>query len=95
VYAFSYDVPGDEGIYRRVQAGLGNEPPKGLIVMMVVKRNGGLRHLGVWESKELFDRFQEERVGPAVAGVLAAIGLTESPPPPEVEEMALVDVVTA
>jgi hypothetical protein len=63
--------------------------------MMVVKRNGGLRHLGVWESKELFDRFQEERVGPAVAGVLAAIGLTESPPPPEVEEMALVDVVTA
>jgi hypothetical protein len=95
MYAFSYDVPGDEGIYRRVQAGLGDEPPKGLIVMMVVKRDEGLRHLGVWESKELFDRFQQERVGPAVAGVLAAIGLTQPPPPPAVEEMALVDVATA
>jgi hypothetical protein len=95
VYAFSYDVPADEGIYRRVQAGLGDEPPKGLIVMMVVKRDEGLRHLGVWESKELFDRFQEERVGPAVAGVLADIGVTESPPPPEIEEMDLVDVATA
>ena len=95
MYAFSYDVPGDEGIYRRVQAGLGEEPPKGLIALMVVKRDGGLRHLGVWESKELFDRFQQERVGPAVAGVLAGIGVTERPAPPEVEEMALVDVATA
>jgi hypothetical protein len=95
VYAFSYEVPADEGIYRRVQAGLGDELPKGLIVMMVVKRDEGLRHLGVWESKELFDRFQEERVGPAVAGVLAAIGVTEPPPPPEIEEMDLVDVATA
>jgi hypothetical protein len=95
VYAFSYDVPGDPGIYQRVKAAIGEEPATGLIVQMVVKRDQGLRHVGVWESKELFDRFQEERVGPAVAGVLAAIGLTESPPPPEVEEMALVDVVTA
>jgi hypothetical protein len=95
MYAFSYDVPGDEGIYQRVKAALGDEPAKGLIVQMVVKRAEGMRHLGVWESRELFDRFQAERVAPAVAGVLAAIGLTEPPGRPEVEELALVDVITA
>jgi hypothetical protein len=40
VYAISYDVPGDEGIYQRVKAALGDEPAKGLIVQMVVKRDG-------------------------------------------------------
>jgi hypothetical protein len=94
VYAFSYDVPGDGGIYRRVNAVIGDEPAKGLIVLMVVKRDGGLRHFGVWESKELFDRFQQERVGPAVAGVLSSLGVNEPPPPPEVEELALVDLIT-
>jgi hypothetical protein len=44
--------------------------------------------------QELFDRFQRERVGPAVAGALASIGLTEPPPRPEIEELALVDVIT-
>jgi hypothetical protein len=94
VYAFSYDVPGDPGIYQRVKAAIGDEPAKGLIVQMVVKRDQGLRHVGVWESKELFDRFQQERVGPAVAETLTSIGVTEPPRRPEIEELALVDVIT-
>ncbi len=94
MYAFSYDVPGDAGIYQRVKAAIGDEPAKGLIVQMVVTRDHGLRHVGVWESKELFDRFQQERVGPAVAGVLASIGVNEPPSSPEFEELVLVDVIT-
>jgi hypothetical protein len=94
VYAFSYDVPADAGIYERVNAALGDEPAKGLIVLMVVKQEGGLRHFGVWESKELFDRFQRERVGPAVAGVLSSLGVNEQPPRPDIEEMTLVDLIT-
>lgn len=94
MYAFSYEVPGDAGIYQRVKAAVGDEPAKGLVVQMVVKRDDGLRHVGVWESKELFDRFQQERVGPAVAGVLASIGVNERPSPPEIEELALVDIIT-
>jgi hypothetical protein len=94
VYAISYDVPADEGIYQRVKAAMGDEPAKGLIVQMVVKRDGGLRHFGVWESKELFDRFQQERVSPAVGRVLASIGVNEPPARPEIEELALVDVIT-
>ena len=93
-YAFVYDVPGDEQMYQRVKSEIGEEAPKGLVVQIVVKREGGLRHIGVWESQDLFDRFQQERVGPAVAKVLASIGVAEPPSRPAVEEMNLVDVIT-
>lgn len=95
-YAFFYDVPGDEHIYGRVKAEIGEEQPKGLLVQLVAKRaeGGGLRHFNVWESKEDWERFREERVDPAVANVLATLGVMEAPPPPSVEEMDLIDVIT-
>jgi hypothetical protein len=94
-YAFFYDVPGDEHIYRKVKAEIGEEQPKGLLVQVVTKRNeGGLRHFNVWESKEDWERFREERVEPAVGNVLATIGVTEAFPRPPEEEMDLIDVIT-
>ena len=45
------------------------------------------------EATREWVRFQEERVGPAVARVLASIGLPEPPSRPAVEEMDLVDVI--
>jgi hypothetical protein len=94
-YAFFYDVPGDEHIYGKVKAEIGQEQPKGLMVQLVAKRDeGGLRHFFVWDSKEDWERFQEERAEPAVAKVLAGIGVTEPPPRPPMEEMHLVDVIT-
>lgn len=93
-YAFFYDVPGDEHFYAQVKTEIGEEQPKGLIVQLVAKRQeGGLRHFNVWESEEDWDRFQEACVGPAVARVLSRIGLTESPPSPQIEEMDLIDIV--
>jgi hypothetical protein len=93
-YAFFYDVPGDERMYGQVKAEIGEARPDGLIFQLVTKRHeGGLRHINVWDSKEDWLRFQEARVGPAVAKVLSRIGVTEAPPPPRVEEMDLVDVV--
>jgi hypothetical protein len=93
--AFFYDVPGDERIYAQVKAELGDELPEGLLVQVVTKRpEGGLRHFNVWESKEAFDRFQRERVGPAVAKVLRGLGITEAPAPPTVEDLELVDVIS-
>src|SRR5215208_3126464 len=94
-YAFFYDVPGDERIYRQVNAEIGSEPAKGLVVQVVTKRpEGGLRHFTVWESPEDWNRFQEDRVTPAVATVLAGMGITDPPPKPAVQEMELVDVIT-
>jgi hypothetical protein len=94
-YAFFYDAPGDERIYATVKAEIGQEQPKGLLVQLVAKRDGGgLRHFNVWESREDWERFQEERVAPALATVLAGIGVTEPPPRPQVEEMELIDIIT-
>ena len=42
-YAFTQDVPIDAAVYSRVLEGLGDEPPKGLIVHLAVQRpEGGL-----------------------------------------------------
>jgi hypothetical protein len=92
-YAFFYDVPGDEHIYGKVKAEIGDDPPKGLLVQLVIERDGeGLRHIHVWESKEDWERFQEERVEPAVTKVLAGIGMTEPPPRSPVRVMNLIDL---
>ena len=94
-YAFLYDVPSNEEIYGKVKAEIGEPLPDGLLVQMVVKHDDGLRHYAVWESKEQWGRFQQERVRPAVARVLASLGIPEPPARPELEEMELVDVITA
>lgn len=90
-YAFQYDVPADEQFYRRVRTEIGDETPKGLVTHLVVKGDGGLRHIGVWESQEDWDRFREERVEPALDKVFAAAGFERRPPRPAEERMELVD----
>jgi hypothetical protein len=91
-YALVYDVPADENMYRQVRAAIGDEQPKGLVAHLVVGVEGGLRHIGVWDSHEDWRRFRDERAQPAVRAVLAAAGLSEMPPEPAVEELRLVDV---
>ena len=92
-YAFQYDVPADKEFYRRVAAEIGDEHPKGVVAHVVVKCDGGLRHIGVWESKEDWERFRAERVTPALERVFAAVGVTHAPPPPPEQELELVDAV--
>ncbi len=91
-YALQYDVPADEQLYRRVAAEIGEEQPKGLVAHVVVKRDGGLRHIEVGDSKEEWERFRTERVEPALDKVFAAAGFAHCPPAPPVQEMDLVDV---
>ncbi len=91
-YALQYDVPADEQFYRRVAAEIGDEQPKGLVAHLVVKRDGGLRHIEVWDSKEEWERFRTERIEPALDKVFAAAGFAHRPPRPPMQEMDLVDV---
>lgn len=91
-YALQYDVPADEQLYRRVAAEIGDEQPKGLVAHLVVKRDGGLRHIEVWDSREEWERFRTERVEPALDKVFAAAGSAHRPPRPPMQEMDLVDV---
>jgi hypothetical protein len=91
-YAFSYEVPASEQMYREVKRLIGNEQPPGLVVHMVVQGERGLRHIEVWDSKAEWEQFHDERVEPAVQQVLTAAGFTQMPPDPLTEELALVDV---
>lgn len=89
-YAFTMDVPIDRGTYDRILEGLGTTPPSGLVCHMCVEReDGGLRYIELWESKEDWVRFQEERLHPVVNPVLARVGFTERPPEPEVRRLTV------
>lgn len=83
-YAFTQDVPIDAGFYKRITDGLGDEPPKGLIVHLAIERpEGGLRYLDMWESEEDCNRFAEERLHPVVHGLLSEVfgdNMPDEPP---------------
>jgi hypothetical protein len=91
-YALEFEVPGDEHLYEQVKLAIGAEPVPGLLVHLVVKTTGGLRHIEVWTSPEEHDRFHRERVEPAVQMVLRSIGLTDPPPLHDHDELDLIDL---
>jgi hypothetical protein len=90
-YTFTQDVPINREIYARLTAALGSSPPKGLISHLAMTTDHGLRYVDVWESKADYERFIEERVHPALAGVLATAGMPR-PPEPEIKEFDLVQL---
>ncbi len=82
-YAFTQDVPIDAAFYKRITDGLGDEPPKGLIVHLAIERpEGGLRYLDMWESEEDCNRFAEDRLHPVVHELLSEIFGDNMPPEP-------------
>lgn len=93
-YAVEYEVPGNEQIYAKVKAEIGEETPDGMVVHFVVKSEGGLRHFEVWDSQQDWERFRDERVDPAVGKVLASLGFEGERPTPHEQVMEVVDVWT-
>jgi hypothetical protein len=92
-YAFTQDVPIDSTFYQRIVAGLGDEPPKGLITHIAVERpEGGLRYIDVWESEEECGRFAEERLHPVVHGLLSEIFGDQLPAEPERIPLSVIHV---
>jgi hypothetical protein len=83
VYAFTQDVPIDAAFYRRITDGLGDTPPEGLIVhLAIVRPEGGLRYIDVWETEQDSDRFASEHLHPVVHGLLAEVFGDQLPPEP-------------
>jgi hypothetical protein len=92
-YAFTQDVPIDAAFYARIVEQLGPEPPDGLIVHLAIERaEGGLRYVDVWESEEQCERFTEQRLHPAVHGLLREIFGDALPPEPEQLSLSVVHV---
>lgn len=91
-YAVVYDVPASEQTYRRVSAAIGDAKPEGLMVHLVLQAEGGLRHIGIWDSQQHWQRFRDERLQPAVHALFTAAGATQMPPGPQVQEFKLIDI---
>jgi len=56
------------------QAGIASDPPAGLIIHTCGEMDGGLRIFDVWETQEDLDRFESERLVPAMNEVSAQSG---------------------
>lgn len=92
-YAFSQDLPTGKDMYDGLSDRIGDEAPKGLIVHLAFETPTGMRVVDVWESEEQFDRFQEERLRPAMDQVLQKAGITrESLQAPQEQELKPVEI---
>jgi hypothetical protein len=56
------------------EMGIQDDPPPGLIFHWAGEVYGRWAITDVWESREAYDRFSEERLQPAVQKVVAAAG---------------------
>lgn len=93
-YAFTYDVPINEEIYRRIMDGVGAERPPGLIAHIACKTDGGLRYTDVWQTKGDFEAFEHDRLHPVIHPILKEM-LGFVPPEPPRTMLDLVDAWTA
>ena len=64
-----------DGILSRMGLTPGGSPPPGALSHFVAATDGGMRVVDVWESREVFDRFAEEKIGP----YSAEVGITTPP----------------
>jgi len=92
-YAFTQDVPIDAAFYERIRTALGDVPPEGLLVHLATERaEGGLCYIDVWESREDWERFVEDRLHPVVHELLRDIFGDTMPPEPEQTALSVVHV---
>jgi hypothetical protein len=92
MYAFTQDVPIHMDTYHKIREALGAEPPKGLVVHLVLENGDGLRYIDVWQSEADFRRFQEERLHPAVRPILQQVFPQGPPGEPVLNPLKVTDV---
>jgi hypothetical protein len=68
MYAYCQDMPGlTEQDARKVEDEVGTEAVAGCVAHVSGPYEGGWRIIDVWESKEALERFQADRLFPALA----------------------------
>ena len=90
-YAFTHDIPANAEIYGKIRGKLGSETPKGLVAHVVQQLEGGLRYIDVWETKQDWEAFRDERVHPVVTEVLAGYGIEHTGDGTTFEEIEVID----
>lgn len=69
------------------------DPPGGLIAHIATEHNGKVQVLDLWESQAHFERFQDERLTPAMDKFMADRGIRLDGPPPEPQFTDAFDLV--
>jgi hypothetical protein len=90
-YAFVQDVPANEEIYVKIRALLPEQAP-GLQAHVVIKREGGLRYVEVWDDEASWLAFRDAHVEPAVDQVLASYGIPHDHSMVTTEPIDVIDV---
>lgn len=90
-YAFIQDVPANEEIYGKIRALLPDDPP-GLVAHIVIKHEGGLRYVDVWDTEAEWETFRDAHVEPAVDTVLASFGIPHDHSLVRTESVEVIDV---
>lgn len=70
-------------VYDAVNAkvGVDTEPPAGMLMHCAGEVDGVFQIIDIWESEEHAERFDTERLGPAINEVLSAAGPGQTPGP--------------
>ena len=68
-YAFVQDTPATWATYLGIAEALGADRPEGLLVHAAGPTEEGFRMIGLWNSRETWDRFRDEHVGPIFDGL--------------------------
>ena len=71
-YAFVQDVPATWDTYRGIAETLSADCPEGLVVHAAGPTDEGFRMIGIWESRETWDRFRDEQQPGQIDGSLDA-----------------------
>jgi hypothetical protein len=91
-FAFLQDVPIRWELYREIRAELGEKPPPGFVLHVVIETAQGLRYLDVWESREAHRAFAEGTLHQVVPRVLARGGITRPPTEPRMDAITVREV---
>jgi hypothetical protein len=83
--------PANEEIYGKVRALLPEDAP-GLQAHIVIKRDGGLRYVDVWDEEASWLAFRDAHVEPAVDEVLASYGIPHDHSMVTTEPIDVIDV---
>ena len=79
-WSFIAELPISREQYDRLSTEIGQNP-EGLILHTASEKGGAMRVIDVWESKEAFERFEQETLMPAAGR--AGIEMPGGPPPRE------------
>ena len=79
------DLPVQRADLEAVSSAMGvhDNPPAGLIVHVMTDTATGVHVVDVWDSKEAFDRFNDDQLMPVMQKVMAERNISMDGPPPE------------